>query len=192
MTALKLAPAVAVSDPRSLHPGGKTFVETGSSAVAVPVVAGADDALLNAVIWKLPPIGAPFSARARQKWLDMIAMAFDVAYGPADEAVERAAGPDIEAHLHYDNAGAAVTPRPPHEVNGSDFYVDLDGFVRCNVRRDEHGRPFPTPGRRVLGEEVADSGPIYDYRGAARNRETVIWADDSVGALPGMSFCGPG
>jgi len=45
---------------------------------------GPNDPLIQAVIQKLPPKG-PWPARARLTWMKMLAMAFDIAYGPDDE-----------------------------------------------------------------------------------------------------------
>lgn len=173
---LKLQPAIAEIDPRTDGPRR-----------------GPDDPLLNAVIWKLPDIGQPFTAAARRKWLELVAMAFDVAYGPEDLDVAFG-GPTGGAMTAQPSAPAAPekpAPRPPHVAAGCDVYVDVDGFARCDVRKDDHGRPSPTPQRRVLAEEV-EGEQIYDYRGERRDRSTVTWADDMRGAQPGMEFCGPG
>jgi hypothetical protein len=164
---LKFSPAITELDPRQTGP-----------------CRGPDDPLLNAVIWKLPNIGQPFSISARQKWLEMIAMAFDVAYGAADGIP-----PSPPSAVQQ----SAPAPKPaPHTLAGSDIYVDEDGYARSDFRKDEQGRPHPTPKRRVLADEVDAAEPIYDYRGVARDRTTVIWGDDQIGAGPGMSFCGPG
>lgn len=148
-----------------------------------------NDPLLAAMIWKLPRAGTSFPAIARTKWLEMMAMAFDVAYGAESGDVPRStadtAAPAAPA------AEPKREPPPPHMQRGCDFYVDRDGFARSDYQQDEHARSVPSPGRRVTALE-AEGTEIYDYRGAARDRSTVVWADDTVGALPGMNFCGPG
>jgi len=44
---------------------------------------GPSDALIQALIQKLPPKG-PWSADERVNWLKMLAMAFQIAYGPSE------------------------------------------------------------------------------------------------------------
>lgn len=138
------------------------------------------DSLLAAVIEKLPPTDQPFPAEARKSWLEMMEMAFDVAYGPVDAQAAKA-----------DQSPTGPAARTAHDLAGCDFYVDKDGLALCDFRKDDSGRSIPTPGRRVLPDEIDDE-PIYDYRGTARDRSTVKWADDTIGARPGMNFCGPG
>jgi hypothetical protein len=48
---------------------------------------GPNDPLIRAVIQKLPAKG-PWPTKARITWMKMLAMAFDIAYGPADEEVD--------------------------------------------------------------------------------------------------------
>lgn len=141
--------------------------------IAGPGEHGADHPLLAATIGTLPPVGTAFPERARQDWLAMITMAFNVVYGAegAMAETEPTARPTL----------AAVTPKPrePHELSGCDVYVDKDGYVRG-------------PGGRRMMPDEAGNEDIYEYRGPRRDRSNVIWADDSVGAEPGMNFCGPG
>jgi hypothetical protein len=54
---------------------------------------GPNDPLIQAVIQKLPTKG-PWPAKARITWMKMLAMAFDIAYGAADDDV------DIERELN--------------------------------------------------------------------------------------------
>lgn len=143
-----------------------------------------DDPLMAAVIAKLPPVGRPFPNAAREAWFTLMRNAIDVAYGPED-------APSAPAAIAAPAPAEKPAPRPPHLQAGCDVYVDDDGFARCDFRRDDSGRPFPSPQRRVLAEEALGE-QIYDYRGARRDRDTVTWADDARGALPGMEFCGPG
>lgn len=152
------------------------------------LVRGADHPLIVATVNTLPLAGAPFPAAQRKATLAMIEMAFNVIYGgelgggmgDAVALATPAPKPQLEA----------VKARRPHEQNGCDYYVDEQGFARCDVRRDGPA-VYQTPQRRVTADE-ADGHEIYEYRGARRDRDTVIWADESQGALPGMNFCGPG
>lgn len=157
------------------------------------------DPLLAALIGKLPPAAGGWHRSERAAWLRLMAMAFDVVYG-AEEAIDVPSflsdtpGPTPRSEDHAPRAPArpaAPPQRPPHTVNGQDFYVDKDGFARCDYQFMD-GVPVPDPGRRVLASEAAEAEAIYDYRGTARDRSTIVWADDSVGAIAGMNFCGPG
>lgn len=164
--------------------------------------AGADDALLAAVISKLPPIGSGFTADGRTKWLRMMAMAFDVAYGETgvveipnflSAAADAQTGSDQANAGGADSAAASPPARPkpaPHAAAGFDFYIDSDGFARCDYER-VNGTQVPSPKRQVNADEISDDEAIYDYR-SPRNKETIIWADNTMGARPGMTFGGPG
>jgi hypothetical protein len=90
------------------------------------------DRLLAAMIAKLPTEIAPWPRADRMAWLQMIAMAFDVVYGPcggirvlaarADVVDEGANTPRPVSATHHVTAQAA--PPPPQR-----FYVDRDGFA---------------------------------------------------------------
>lgn len=150
--------------------------------------------LIAAVIKQLPAQGTDFPATARVAWLKMMVQSFDLAYGPGGAISVNQGEVDAPMTVPLRSAAAptapAPAPRKPHAAAGCDFYVDLEGFARCD-HSNADGVSVPTPERRVSAEEAADH-EIYDYRGARRDRDTVKWADDSVGALPGMTFCGPG
>ena len=90
------------------------------------------DRLLAAMIAKLPTEIAQWPRADRMAWLQMIAMAFDVVYGPcggirvvagrADDVDERANTPRPVSATHHVTAQAA--PPAPQR-----FYVDRDGFA---------------------------------------------------------------
>jgi hypothetical protein len=90
------------------------------------------DRLLAALIAKLPMEVAPWPRADRIAWLQMIAMALDVVYGPcggirvlaarADDVDERANTPRPVSAGHHVTAQAA--PPAPQR-----FYVDRDGFA---------------------------------------------------------------
>ena len=156
-----------------------------------------DDPLLAAAIGKLPhPTDGPFPAEARSKWLKLMAMAFDVAYGEVGAVVEipsflpSASAPQPTAATPAPAAAPAAPKPAPHAANGVDYYIDRDGFARCDFEKMGNGAQVPSPGRQVTADEVGDE-PIYDYR-SPRNPDAIIWADNSMGALPGMIFTGPG
>ena len=90
------------------------------------------DRLLVALIAKLPMEAARWPRADRIAWLQMIAMALDVVYGPcggirvlaarADDVDERANAPrPVSAGHHV--AAQAAPPAPQR------FYVDRDGFA---------------------------------------------------------------
>lgn len=148
------------------------------------------DPLITAMIGKLPERG-PFSGEARAAWLKMMAMAFDVAYGHAE---------DMPAFLPSSFAPGAVTWAKPGETPadtvaravtrqahaGHDFYIAADGTA-CNA-----------DGVAVLISDVPADEVIFDYRpvtGEFRDRDSIAWADGArgtTGLAPGCSFCGPG
>src|SRR5258708_31661970 len=92
------------------------------------------DRLLVALIAKLPMEAAQWPRADRIAWLQMIAMAFDVVYGPCGGIRVVAEGADADEAGHSANApgpvlaGHPVTaqtaPRKPQR-----FYVDRDGFA---------------------------------------------------------------
>jgi hypothetical protein len=142
------------------------------------------DPLLAAMIAKLPPVPRnSWPADHRAAWLQMMGMAFDVVYGPAVSFAESLSTLSVTnfalKHQTTGNGSVAAMPSPDHA--GFDYYVDQTGNV-CDA----------IDGLGVTAEAVGDE-MIYDYRrGAARDRSTIIWADGSIGAQPGMNFCGPG
>ncbi len=90
------------------------------------------DRLLVALIAKLPMEIAQWPRADRMAWLQMIAMAFDVVYGPcggirvlaarADDVDERANTPrPVPAAHHATEQAAPIRPQR--------FYVDRDGFA---------------------------------------------------------------
>jgi hypothetical protein len=92
------------------------------------------DRLLVALIAKLPIELAPWPRADRIAWLQMIAMALDVVYGPCSGIRV------VDEGAHGDEAGrSANTPRPgsaSHHVTAQTaprtpqrFYVDRDGFA---------------------------------------------------------------
>lgn len=140
------------------------------------------DPLLAALINKLPPSGSEWPAAARTDWLSMIEMAFNVVYGrdtgaAGYEPPVRSGGGEPAS-----NPGLRAAPvNPPH--HGHFFYIDAEGFARG------------PNARRIMPNDINADEMVYEYRrGTARDRDTVIWADGTVGCaeVPTIEFCGPG
>jgi hypothetical protein len=116
------------------------------------------DPLLAEIVAKLPSPDSTWPAESRSAWLRMMAMAFDVAYGPVGEsAIPResmiARGPDVMI-------GAPILQR---------YIIDRSGFAR-----DPHGD-------RIMPRDVI--GRLYDERGEDGDLGAIIWADESRGVL---------
>src|SRR5258708_5264659 len=115
------------------------------------------DRLLVALIAKLPMEVAQWPRADRIAWLQMIAMALDVVYGPCggirvvaegahgDEPRHSASAPRLVSEGHHVTAPAA--PHIPQR-----FYVDRDGFAMGD------GKPVAMedlPPSTIVGEERA-------------------------------------
>lgn len=135
------------------------------------------DPLVAALIAKLPAMGAPFPAEARAAWLKMCAMAFDVAYGAAE---------DIPAFLGAAKPAAAAAkakpaaPPPPDEDEEPRFYIARDG------------RALRDPGAKPVGlNDVPTGETIWDERPAGlRDLDSIVWKDGTwpAAALPSLNF----
>lgn len=110
------------------------------------------DALLAAVIAKLPTPGSEFPQDAQLAWLRMMAMAMGTVYG--GDAVNAMGKPT-----------APVTSVKRQAVHS--FLIDKQGYAR---RAD---------GERVMAKDV--SGPIFDMRGQSGDMRGIVWADESTG-----------
>lgn len=140
------------------------------------------DPLFAAIIAKLPASGATWEAKDRDAWLHMMTSAFNVVYGAETGAqANTAVTSSFNMQIAQMN-GKRKPGRPPKAKAhaGHDYYIDKEGFAHADG------------GGRVSPEDVPDGELIFDYRGAKRDRDTIIWADGSTGARPGQSFCGPG
>jgi hypothetical protein len=92
------------------------------------------DRLLVALIAKLPTENRRWPRAERIAWLQMMAMAFNVVYGPCDEIrvvpdETQADGGDETARTRHEvSAGnRATAPNAPQR-----FYVDRDGFAMAD------------------------------------------------------------
>jgi hypothetical protein len=128
------------------------------------------DPLLAALIAKLPIETEHWPRDNRIAWLRMMALAFDVVYGPCggvliapDEAHDRRrAGETDEAatapHSIFDDVGP---PRPPHR-----FYVDHDGFAMGD-------------GRPIAMEDLPADATLWDERTGMECGDVaaILWRD---------------
>lgn len=147
------------------------------------------DPLLSAVICKLPGPNEDFPRARREAWLTMMAMAFDVAYGPLGEPIVLPSLGEAKAAIaavteHGAAPAAPVVPRQAHAGHG--FYISSDGTA-CNAE-----------GTPVLVSDIPGDEMVFDYRpvtGDFRDTAGISWADGhrgTKGLAPGVSFCGPG
>lgn len=127
------------------------------------------DELVAAVVRKLPAPGAPFPAESREAWLRMMAMAFDVSYGPADKALTFPFTVAAPAAAAIDPP-KADQPKPAAPAKAMPrFLIDTDGIARLNT------------GERIMPSDII--GPIYDLRGELGDLGSITWADGSHGVL---------
>ena len=86
------------------------------------------DRLLAALIAKLPTETAPWPRADRIAWLQMMAMAFDVVYGPCSGVrvvpEEDCASEAEQTASTTGHVAAEAAPNSPQR-----FYVDRDGFA---------------------------------------------------------------
>jgi hypothetical protein len=100
------------------------------------------DRLLAALIAKLPGEVAPWPRAGRIAWLQMMAIAFDVAYGPCG-GIRVAPGETCGDDCGLRDGSAAATAfsheqaeyrAAPPPVAATRFYVDRDGFAMGDGR----------------------------------------------------------
>lgn len=127
------------------------------------------DRLLAAMIAKLPAEIAQWPRADRMAWLQMIAMAFDVVYGPcggirvvaarADDVDERANAPPPVSAAHHVTAPTA--PPAPQR-----FYVDRDGFAMAD-------------GKPVAMEDLPAGITLWDERVGIECGDVaaILWRD---------------
>jgi hypothetical protein len=123
------------------------------------------DRLLAALIAKLPIEIVQWSRSDRIAWLRMMAMAFDVVYGPCGGvriAIEEAR--DVQRikqrPLHSRNGEAA----PPGATRR--FYVDRDGFAMGD-------------GRPIAMEDLPTAATLWDERAGVECGDVaaILWRD---------------
>jgi hypothetical protein len=119
------------------------------------------DALLSAVVAKLPPPGAPWPVDAREAWFVMMRNAVDVAYGP--EALPPTREPGARGEVATSRQPQASLPVSA-PVPAAHFHIDPDG----NARRDN---------AVIDPEEIPPGAILHDYRRQPVNEDTdpVMW-----------------
>lgn len=146
------------------------------------IVSGKDDPLLAALIDKLPKPGA-WTAEGRTAWLKMVAMAFDVVYGPVDGVEipeflsERRPAPlRIAAAIELPANGL-----PPNATVWTDEKIaEARGKVGPAFYIDDRGFARKAGGERVLASDVSGA-VLYDQRGEQADLGAIVWADDTRG-----------
>jgi hypothetical protein len=135
------------------------------------------DRLLSALIAKLPADTGQWPRADRIAWLQMMAMAFDVVYGPcsairvADDAA-RGDGFSINDRGSERGAidplhGSAEHAAPQHAPGGAQrFYVDRDGFAMGD-------------GRPIAMEDLPANAVLWDERAGIEcgDAAAILWRD---------------
>jgi hypothetical protein len=128
-----------------------------------------NDRLLAALIAKLPADAAPWPCGGRIAWLQLMAMAFDVVYGPCGN-IRVAPG---EAHGEHEGAGGIAPSHGQAEYRGTlrpglakRFYVDRDGFAMGD-------------GRPVAMDELPADAILWDERTGIEcgDASAILWRD---------------
>jgi hypothetical protein len=127
------------------------------------------DRLLTALIAKLPPDAERWPRGDRIAWLRMMAMAFDVVYGPCgsvpigDDSVC-----DAGAAGGFHAPARSALPQGSPELSDVPrrFYVDRDGFAMAD------GKPLAI-------EELPPGAILWDERGGVEcgDLTTILWRD---------------
>jgi hypothetical protein len=129
------------------------------------------DRLLAALIARLPVEIAQWPRADRMAWLQMIAMAFDVVYGPCggirvvlqeariDEEDHSANAPRQVSAAHHVTAQAAAS-------TAQRFYVDRDGFAMGD-------------GKPIAMEELPPGAILWDERVGIEcgDAAAILWRD---------------
>jgi hypothetical protein len=135
------------------------------------------DRLLSALIGKLPAEAAQWPRAERIAWLQMMAMAFDVVYGPCDaiRVATDAAGDDDYSVNDRRSERGAIAPRREHAEHATPqsppgvaqrFYVDRDGFAMGD-------------GRPIAMEDLPAGVNLWDERVGIESGDAsaILWRD---------------
>lgn len=150
------------------------------------------DAVIGALIGKLPIPGATWDRQARVAWLRQMAMAFDSAFGPErtiaiDEIIRPIGEYTGDAALLLADAGAAsivdwnkakaeAAPSKPAlsivpKTKPPRFFIDVHGFARKDPSGDQ-----------ILPHEIGGD-TLFDDRGEFGDLGSIVWADGSQGVM---------
>lgn len=129
------------------------------------------DAVIGALIAKIPGEGASFTRTQRINWLRMIAMAFDGAFGVELPIGIEAAGAltvlqeaiDLPNPIQPTPPRAISAPAEPDEIR---YYVDQAGFARM-----EPG------GKKIRPVDIPAGAELEDEREGDDSLDTIKWAD---------------
>jgi hypothetical protein len=124
------------------------------------------DRLLAALIAKLPIEIVQWSRADRIAWLRMMAMAFDVVYGPCGDVRIL---PEEAHNGKADQTAITPTPAPAEAAPASAtqrFYVDRDGFAMGD-------------GRPIAMEDLPAGATLWDERAGAECGDVaaILWRD---------------
>ncbi len=125
------------------------------------MAAAKHDRLLAALIGRLPKPTEPWARDDRVAWLQLMALAFDVVYGPcggADAAVDPAdLGAATAATTATDRSAPATSRR---------FHVDHDGFAMAD-------------GRPIAMAELPAGATLWDERSGPECGDVaaILWRD---------------
>lgn len=130
------------------------------------------DRLLVALIAKLPAEVRQWPRADRIAWLQMVALAFDVVYGPCGrirvvpEDAGARDGDDSARVLHQVSAGHRVTAPAAPKNTAQRFYVDRDGFAMAD-------------GKPVALEDLPAGAILWDERVGIECGDVgaILWRD---------------
>jgi hypothetical protein len=125
------------------------------------------DRLLAALIAKLPSSTEPWMREDRVAWLRMMAMAFDVVYGPCGEIrIASEAAPAAMAIAPAPVASAAIGATDDTEPAPCRFYVDHDGFAMADERP-------------IAMEDLPANATLWDERSGIECGDVaaILWRD---------------
>jgi hypothetical protein len=130
------------------------------------------DPVLAALIAKLPATTQPWPRAERIAWLRMMAMAFDVAYGPCGgvRIAAEACGSEHAGKERASDAPAPVAREAPTEAEPPAvplrFHVDRDGFAMGD-------------GRPIAMEDLPAGATLWDERTGIECGDVaaILWRD---------------
>jgi hypothetical protein len=132
------------------------------------------DPLLSALIARLPADAAQWPRAGRIAWLQMMAMGFDVVYGPCDgirvapeerHGDDRGVSDQPESRIPFHGPGERRSPTQPAPA-AQRFYVDRDGFAMGD-------------GRPIAMEELPAGVVLWDERVGIEcgDATAILWRD---------------
>jgi hypothetical protein len=143
--------------------------DLGSGMQRIVMTKPKHDRLLTALIAKLPPETERWPRGDRIAWLRMMAMAFDVVYGPCGSVpigddIVRGAG--ATGALQVPSRSALPQGSPELSDTSRRFYVDRDGFAMAD-------------GKPLAMDELPPGAILWDERGGVEcgDLTAILWRD---------------